>query len=68
MKNRWDESRVEEIGDDEVAMRVFTSNLLGEEENLVLHGGGNTSVKGTIETVFGEEEKVLFVQMIYQYL
>ena len=62
MKNRWDESRLEEIGDDEVAMRVFTSNLLGEEENLVLHGGGNTSVKGTIETVFGEEEKVLFVK------
>ncbi|MCH2323593.1 MAG: bifunctional aldolase/short-chain dehydrogenase [Pseudomonadales bacterium] len=62
MRNRWDKSRLEEIGDDEVAMRVFTSNLLGEEEDLVLHGGGNTSVKGTAETVFGEEEKVLFVK------
>ena len=62
MRNRWDKNRLEEIGDDEVAMRVFTSNLLGEEEDLVLHGGGNTSVKGTAETVFGEEEKVLFVK------
>ena len=30
-------------------MRVYTSNLLGRSDELVLHGGGNTSVKTTIE-------------------
>jgi len=62
MKNRWDEDRLGEVGDDPVALRVLTSKLLGEEEDLVLHGGGNTSVKGDMETVFGDKEKVLFVK------
>ena len=62
MKNRWDEDRLAEIGDDEIALRVFTSNLLGEEENLVLHGGGNTSVKGEMKTIFGNNIKVLFIK------
>lgn len=62
MKNRLDEDRLGEVGDDPVALRVLTSKLLGEEEDLVLHGGGNTSVKGDMETVFGDKEKVLFVK------
>ncbi|NKB33980.1 MAG: bifunctional aldolase/short-chain dehydrogenase [Pseudomonadales bacterium] len=62
MKNRWDEDQIADIGDDEIALRVYSSNLLGEEEDLVLHGGGNTSVKGELENVFGEPEKVLFVK------
>lgn len=62
MKNRWDEDRLNQIGNDPVELRVLTSNLLGEEEDLVLHGGGNTSVKGELETIFGEKEKVLFVK------
>jgi len=62
MKNRWDEDRLGDVGDDPVALRVLTSKLLGEEEDLVLHGGGNTSVKGDMETVFGDKEKVLFVK------
>jgi rhamnose utilization protein RhaD (predicted bifunctional aldolase and dehydrogenase)/NAD(P)-dependent dehydrogenase (short-subunit alcohol dehydrogenase family) len=50
------------FGGDELAMRVYTSNLLGDEEGLVLHGGGNTSFKGVIKTIFGEAETVLFVK------
>ena len=30
-------------------LRVFTSNLLGQSDELVLHGGGNTSVKTTVD-------------------
>ena len=30
-------------------LRVYTSNLLGANDELVLHGGGNTSVKGTMD-------------------
>ena len=31
--------------DDELAIRVYSSNFLGSDDTLVLHGGGNTSVK-----------------------
>jgi rhamnose utilization protein RhaD (predicted bifunctional aldolase and dehydrogenase) len=32
-------------------LRVYTSNLLGSNDELVLHGGGNTSVKGDIDGI-----------------
>jgi rhamnose utilization protein RhaD (predicted bifunctional aldolase and dehydrogenase)/NAD(P)-dependent dehydrogenase (short-subunit alcohol dehydrogenase family) len=42
--------------------RVYTSRLLGREKSLVLHGGGNTSVKLREKNVFGEDEEVLYVK------
>lgn len=64
MKNRWIDSdaaaRASE--DDDLGLRVYTSQLLGEDDDLVLHGGGNTSVKGELQNVFGETESVLFVK------
>ena len=42
--------------------RVRTSNLLGENKNLVLHGGGNTSVKLIENNLFGEPEEILYVK------
>ena len=42
MKNRFDTTKKFE---DELDLRVYTSNILGEDEDLVLHGGGNTSLK-----------------------
>ena len=42
--------------------RVKTSNLLGQNENLVLHGGGNTSVKILEKNLFGELEEILYVK------
>ncbi|HIP44408.1 MAG TPA: oxidoreductase [Sulfurospirillum arcachonense] len=41
----------------DINLRVFTSNLLGQSDELVLHGGGNTSVKAKVD---GEE--ILFVK------
>jgi rhamnose utilization protein RhaD (predicted bifunctional aldolase and dehydrogenase)/NAD(P)-dependent dehydrogenase (short-subunit alcohol dehydrogenase family) len=41
---------------------VYTSRLLGAEPSLVLHGGGNTSVKSRITNLFGEEEPVIYVK------
>ena len=64
MKNRWIESQaaaIARLGDD-LGLRVYTSQLLGAEADLVLHGGGNTSVKGELKNVFGEMESVLFVK------
>jgi rhamnose utilization protein RhaD (predicted bifunctional aldolase and dehydrogenase)/NAD(P)-dependent dehydrogenase (short-subunit alcohol dehydrogenase family) len=42
--------------------RVYTSRLLGRDKSLVLHGGGNTSVKLREKNLFGEEEDVLYVK------
>jgi rhamnose utilization protein RhaD (predicted bifunctional aldolase and dehydrogenase)/NAD(P)-dependent dehydrogenase (short-subunit alcohol dehydrogenase family) len=42
--------------------RVYTSRLLGREKSLVLHGGGNTSVKLREKNLFGEEAEVLYVK------
>ncbi|MFT7859441.1 MAG: class II aldolase/adducin family protein [Sulfurimonas sp.] len=44
MKNLWDEKKAQKCNDD-LDFRVYTSNLLGKNDELVLHGGGNTSVK-----------------------
>ena len=62
MKNRWDQSFADSIADDDLALRVYTSNLLGAEEDLVLHGGGNTSLKGTVQSIFGRKETVIFIK------
>ena len=45
MINRWNEQEAKLLGTDLLAQRVYTSQLLGKDEDLVLHGGGNTSVK-----------------------
>ncbi len=46
----------------ELALRVYTSRLLGSEPRLVQHGGGNTSVKTVVRDVLGEEVEVLCVK------
>jgi len=48
LKNLWDDTQAKACKDD-LALRVYTSNLLGQSDELVLHGGGNTSVKITEE-------------------
>src|SRR5207237_238793 len=45
-----------------MALRVYTSRLIGSDPDLVMHGGGNTSLKGTVTTVVGDEVEVLFVK------
>ena len=45
MKNLWDASFAKTYKNDPLALRVYTSRLLGSNQDLVLHGGGNTSVK-----------------------
>src|SRR5271165_3895489 len=44
------------------ALRVYTSRLLGREPKLVLHGGGNTSVKTVVKDLLEEEVEVLCVK------
>ncbi|MEZ4234208.1 MAG: bifunctional aldolase/short-chain dehydrogenase [Polyangiaceae bacterium] len=46
----------------ELGARVYTSQLLGRRSDLVLHGGGNTSVKSRAREIAGRECDVLFVK------
>ena len=62
MKNRWNNDEAAACRGDLLQLRVYTSRLLGQEEDLVLHGGGNTSVKGKERNIFGEEEDILYVK------
>ena len=46
----------------ELELRAYSSRLLGQDPHLVLHGGGNTSVKLTETNIFGEAEAILWVK------
>lgn len=69
MNSKWVDAEAREFierygqrwGED-LALRTYTSRLLGSEPSLVLHGGGNTSVKTTVKDVFGEPVKAIFVK------
>ena len=56
MQNLWSDEKASTLKSD-LEFRVYTSNLLGESDELVLHGGGNTSVKSVVD---GED--ILFVK------
>jgi len=62
MKSLWNEQEAAALGADPLALRVYTSRLLGREPALVLHGGGNTSVKVKTPNLFGESEHLLYVK------
>lgn len=70
IENRYDEAeaakRVEAAGDDPadraLALRVYTSQIIGQNPDLVMHGGGNTSVKVERRNLFGDSEAVLHVK------
>ncbi len=48
----------------DLALRAYTSRLIGAEKDLVLHGGGNTSVKIAVPMLWdpAETEDVLFIK------
>jgi rhamnose utilization protein RhaD (predicted bifunctional aldolase and dehydrogenase)/NAD(P)-dependent dehydrogenase (short-subunit alcohol dehydrogenase family) len=46
----------------DLALRVYSTRLLGRDPKLVLHGGGNTSVKTMMPDLLGEEVAVLCVK------
>src|SRR4051794_24483211 len=69
MKSRWNDAEAREAAlrwgpkwGEDLALRVYTSRLLGADPTLVLHGGGNTSVKSRATEISGEECPVLYVK------
>ena len=70
MKNKW--NSIEEkkyikkyknnhIAQD-LALRIYTTHLLGREKTLVLHGGGNTSLKTTSKNIFNKKIDVMHIK------
>ncbi|MCY0093471.1 class II aldolase/adducin family protein [Hoeflea ulvae] len=55
---RWQQDAGEDPADRDLALRIYTSRLIGGDPDLVLHGGGNTSVK----TVRGADDEVMHVK------
>jgi rhamnulose-1-phosphate aldolase/alcohol dehydrogenase len=66
IQNLWSDAEaadyVQRYNHPDLALRVYTSHLLGREPRLVLHGGGNTSVKLLEKDLFGNEIPVLRVK------
>ena len=61
MKSRWNHEEAARCPDD-LSLRAYTSRLLGADEDLVLHGGGNTSVKTREVDFIGDVVDVLWVK------
>jgi rhamnose utilization protein RhaD (predicted bifunctional aldolase and dehydrogenase)/NAD(P)-dependent dehydrogenase (short-subunit alcohol dehydrogenase family) len=70
MDNLWNDATAEKLVEEyakqgiarELALRVYTTRLLGGDPRLVLHGGGNTSVKMRAKDIVGDEWDVLCVK------
>ena len=59
---KWVQEAGEDAADQELALRVYTSRIIGQNPDLVMHGGGNTSVKVKRKNLFGETCDVLHVK------
>jgi len=69
MKSRWSDAdareAVQEWGPrygELLALRIYSSRLIGIEPDLVLHGGGNTSLKAPYRTLLGDDLPCLYVK------
>ena len=59
----WDEATAASMKDDEVALLIYRSNLLGADLRLTNYGGGNTSCKAmTDDPLTGKETEVMWVK------
>lgn len=69
MQSRWSDAEAAQFAEThgpqsglDLALRVYSARLLGKEASLVLHGGGNTSVKTQFTNLLGEAVDAVFVK------
>ncbi len=70
VSNNWNDKKAADIveksgnsaNDQDLALRVYSSRLIGADHNLVLHGGGNTSCKLTVKDIFGKPVEVIHIK------
>ncbi len=59
----WNEAEAEKLGNDEVALLIYRSNLLGADLRLTNYGGGNTSCKAiTKDPLTGQDVEVMWIK------
>jgi len=61
MKSLWNDRDAAGFNGD-LGLRVYSSRLLGRDPSLVLHGGGNTSVKIIEKNILGAAQEILYVK------
>ncbi len=61
MQNQWNDQDAARFTS-ALEQRVYSSRLQGADPALVLHGGGNTSVKVVEKNLFGQDETILYVK------
>ncbi|MCB9681728.1 MAG: bifunctional aldolase/short-chain dehydrogenase [Alphaproteobacteria bacterium] len=69
MQSRWNDADAQAYLDryaprwgEALALRVYSSRLIGADDALVLHGGGNTSVKAPVTTLLGDTVEALYIK------
>ncbi|MBC7154208.1 MAG: bifunctional aldolase/short-chain dehydrogenase [Rhodobacteraceae bacterium] len=70
IENRWQDAAARAMqdgaGDDPVqrdlALRIYSARLIGQDRDLVMHGGGNTSIKLQARDVFGQDVPVIHIK------
>lgn len=70
MQSKWSDADAQEFAsryapkgvNADLAVRTYTTRLLGSDPRLVLHGGGNTSVKTTVKDMLGEDVAVICIK------
>jgi rhamnose utilization protein RhaD (predicted bifunctional aldolase and dehydrogenase)/NAD(P)-dependent dehydrogenase (short-subunit alcohol dehydrogenase family) len=70
MQSRWSDAEAKEFAaryapkgvNEDLAVRTYTTRLLGSDPRMVLHGGGNTSVKTTVKDQLGEDVDVICIK------
>src|SRR5471032_1871137 len=70
MKSNWSDAEAKDFAaryapkgvNTDLALRTYTTRLLGSDPRMVLHGGGNTSVKTTVKDQLGEDVEVICIK------
>jgi len=70
MQSKWSDAEAKEFAaryapkgvNADLAVRTYTTRLLGSDPKMVLHGGGNTSVKTTVKDQLGEDVEVICIK------
>jgi rhamnulose-1-phosphate aldolase/alcohol dehydrogenase len=70
MKSQWSDAEAQEFVtryapknvNADLAVRTYTTRLLGSDPKMVLHGGGNTSVKTIVKDQLGEDVEVICIK------
>ena len=69
MNNDWIEAEANDFiethgaqWERDLALLAYATRLVGSQPDLAMHGGGNTSIKGRVKTLAGDEVAALFVK------